>query len=110
MPSRLSIAWGAAAIPALLATAPSLPVMAAVYTARCQFNDQPPMACVVHAKPVPFGWTIQWQDGLVESYAHVGDGSALRDARGGLWRRSGDDQQELLRHANGNRIQIQYLP
>ena len=31
-------------------------------------------------------------------------------ARGGLWRRSGDDQQELLRHANGNRIRIQFLP
>jgi len=111
MPSRLSIACRAATIPALLwATVPSLPALAAVYSARCQFNDQAPMPCVVHAKPVPFGWTIQWQDGVVESYAHVGDGSALRDARGGLWRRSGDDQQELLRHANGNRIRIDYLP
>ena len=69
MPSRLSIPWGATAIPALLATVQSLPSMAAVYTAHCQFNDQPPMACVVHAKPVPFGWTIQWQDGVGVSSA-----------------------------------------
>ena len=63
-----------------MATVQSLPALAAVYTAHCQFNDQPPMALCGSAKPVPFGWTIQWQDGVVESYAHVGDGSALRDA------------------------------
>ena len=86
------------------------PSMAAVYSAWCQFNDQPVMGCVVNAKPVPFGWIIQWQDGVVESYAHVGDGSSLRDERGGIWRRLGDDEQELLLHANGNRIRIQFVP
>ena len=80
------------------------------YPAQCQFNNQQPMACTVRSNP--FTWRIDWADGVSESYVrhHTPNTNTLVDERGGVWNRqsNGMGKQEVLTHANGNRITINF--
>ena len=86
------------------------PAGAVPYPAECQFNHQQPMACTVSSNP--FTWRIDWADGVSESYVrhHTPNTNTLVDERGGVWNRqsNGMGQQEVLTHANGNRITINF--
>ena len=86
------------------------PAQAVPYPARCQFNNQRPMACTVSSNP--FTWRIQWADGVSEAYVrrYTPDTNTLVDERGGVWNRQSNDtgKQEVLTHANGNRITINF--
>ena len=70
----------------------------------CQFKQQR-MPCNVVNKNGH--WTINWQDGVTETYKEL-QGGRLRDARGGIWTLYSRRNHIYLKHANGNVIDIFY--
>ena len=86
------------------------PAGAVPYPAQCQFNRQQPLACTVSSNP--FTWRIDWADGVSETYVrhHTPTSNTLVDERGGVWnlQSNGMGRQEVLTHANGNRITINF--
>ena len=86
------------------------PAGAVPYPAQCQFNQQQPMACTVSSNP--FTWRIDWDDGVSETYVRhdTPTTNTVVDERGGVWnlQSNGMGQQEVLTHANGNRITINF--
>ena len=99
-----------AAAASVVGTAAYLEPAGAVHTPPNAFNQQQSMACTVSSNP--FTWRIDWADGVSETYVrhHTPNTNTLVDERGGVWNRqsNGMGQQEVLTHANGNRITINF--
>ena len=99
-----------AAAAAVVGTAAYLePAGAVPYPAQCQFNQQQSMACTVSSNP--FTWRIDWADGVSETYVrhHTPNTNTLVDElRRRLESVEWMGQQEVLTHANGNRITINF--
>ena len=87
----------AATISASLVTA--APSQAREYRGTCYFN-QVSMPCTVQQNL--YTKTMIWQDGVIETYTHQGNGIFI-DKRGGVWRPDPMNPNYMV-HNNGNRI------